>query len=244
MEQLPVKIEPDNLKDTLVEYHFQSDIPVEALAGVVYQELKDGFKIVPRASRAWQIDPQNLFKVDTHEGLVLKDDRIKIHIKSESILFNTIGKYPGWTQFSNSIYEVVEKLFRAGHLKSIQRVGIRYISEYPQMSIFEVMKGSPSITIPGGDRKNSTYRTEVNYEGCEVVLSIADKVPARTGTSADLTYFSLIDIIVAKLFHSKPITAIDNLKEETNQVHRVEKQFFFGILTDEYIASLKPTYQQ
>ncbi|MEZ4960432.1 MAG: TIGR04255 family protein [Saprospiraceae bacterium] len=243
MEQLPVKIEPDNLKDTLVEYHFQSDIPVEALAGLVYQELKEDFKIVPRASRAWQIDPQNLFKVDTHDGLLLTDDCIKIHLKSESILFNTVGKYPRWTQFSSCIYKVIEELFQAGFLKSIQRVGMRYISEYPEMSIFGVMKGSPSVLIPGGDRQNSTYRTEVNFEGCEVVLSIADKVPAKTNTSAELTYFSLIDIIVAKLFHSKPITAIENLKAETNQVHRVEKQFFFGILTDEYIASLNPEYQ-
>lgn len=243
MEQLPVKIQPDNLKDTLVEYHFQSEVPGEALAGLVYQELKDSFKIVPRASRAWQIDPQNLFKVDTHDGLLLTDDCIKIHLKNESIIFNTVGKYPGWSKFSSCIYEVMGRLFQADFLKSIQRVGMRYISEYPEMSIFEVMKGSPVVSIPGGDGQNSTYRTEVKYEGCEVTLSIADKVPAKTNTASELTYFSLVDIIVAKLFHSQPISGIETIKTETNLVHRVEKLFFFGILTDEFIASLNPEYQ-
>ncbi len=244
MELLPVKIQPDNLKDTVVEFHFQSDIPEEVLPGLVYQGLKNSFKIIPRATKSmpWNLGPQNFFQIETHDGMQLTDDCVKIHLRSDSIIFNILGNYPGWSKFSACIYDVLAKLFQVGYLKAVQRVGIRYISEYPGISIFEVMKGHPDVFLPGGIRQNTTYRTEVNYKDCEVVLSIANRVPNKTKQESELTYFSIIDVIVSKFYNKNPISDLNELKEKTDFLHQVEKEFFFGILTKEYLASLSPEY--
>ncbi len=244
MEPLPIKIQPDNLKDTLVEYHFQSDTPAEVLPGMVYQSLKDSYKLVARESRAWQIAPQNFFQVESNDGMQLASDLVKIHIRQDSIIFNIANQYPRWAKFSESIFNVLEKLFDEGHFKHLTRIGLRYISEYPDMEIFEVMKTKPEVPLPGGVQRNMTFRTEVNYQGCDVVLSIASKIPSKVSPPAsEPNFFSLVDVIASKLFNSNPIVNIAKMKEETNLLHQIQKEFFFGILKKDYIATLQPEYK-
>ncbi len=243
MELLPIKIQPDNLKDTLVEFHFQSDTPAEVLPGLVYQSLKDSYKVVARESRAWQVAPKNFFQVETHDGMQLTSDFVKIHIRQDSIIFNIANRYPRWAKFSESIFKVLERLFDDGHFKHLTRIGLRYISEYPDMEIFEVMKTKPEVSLPGGVQQNMTFRSEVNYKGCDIVLSIANKIPSRVNSASELTYFSLVDVIASKLFNTKPIVNTTTMKEETNLLHQIQKEFFFGILKEDYIATLQPEYQ-
>ncbi|MBK9013580.1 MAG: TIGR04255 family protein [Saprospiraceae bacterium] len=154
--KLPFKIEPDNLKDTIVEFHYQSEVPHEVLPGLVFELLKGSFKIVPRPTSPWQLDPANFLKLETQDGMLLTDDLAKIHLRKESIIFNTVGSYPGWEQYSNCIFDTMTRLYNAGFVQKVLRIGVRYISEFAGQSIFDVMKGNPQIALPGTTSKNTT----------------------------------------------------------------------------------------
>ncbi len=241
MEKLPAKITPDNLKDAMVEFHYLSDIPQEIIAGQVYQILQDKFKIMPRQLNAWQLGREEPLRIEM-SGLHLTDGCVKIQLSEQSILFNIIQGYPGWTEMSGCVFEVMERLLVSGCFKAVVRIGIRYISEYPGMSIFEVLQSAPALALPFGKGHNTTYRTEISYENCSVLLTLADQMEKKEIPASDLTSFSLVDIVVFQPFRDEPVSNLKRLSETTNRLHDIEKKMFFGILNPAFIHSLQPEF--
>lgn len=244
MERLPDKITPDNLKDTVVEYRFLSDVPYEVLPGLVYQELKDSFSVLPRpsASAIWQLDPQRSIQFGGDEGVQFINDYVKIRLSDRVLVFNLLERYPGWTSYFDCIANVMRQLFEKGMVKSISRIGLRYISEYSGMSVLEVMKERPVLSLPQGEGQNITYRTEIRKEDYTIVLNVADRV-TKQGVILHESFFSLIDIDVFKEF-SHTLPDVETVLSVTDHLHKIEKEVFFGILREDYIQSLNPEYNK
>ena len=242
MELLPGKITPDNLKDTIVEYRFLSDTPVEVLSGLVYTELKDSFQLLPRLSSSaiWQLDPQRSIQLGAQEGIQFVNDHVKIQLGDHLLVFNSLDKYPGWKRYFNCIEGVIKNLFEKYLIKSVSRIGLRYISEYPEMSVFDVMKERPVLSLPHGRGQNITYRTEIRNEHYTIVLNVADRV-AKQGAIPDESFFSLIDVDVFKVL-SQPQPNVEAVLNTTEYLHKIEKEVFFGILKEDYIKTLNPEY--
>lgn len=244
MERLPDKITPDNLKDTVVEFRFLSDTPHEVLAGLVYQEIRNSFTVLPRpaAPAIWQLDPQRSIQFGGDESVQFINDNVKIQLADRLLVFNSLDKYPGWKPYFRCVGDVMKNLFEKGLVKSISRIGLRYISEYPEMSVFEVMKERPVLSLPHGEGQNITYRTEIRKADYTIVLNVADRV-TRQGPVPSESFFSLIDIDVFKAFNH-PLPNVEMVLNTTDDLHKIEKQVFFGILKEDYIKTLNPEYNK
>lgn len=243
MNLLPDKITPDHLKDTIVEYRFLSDYPSEILAGLIYQELKSfSFSIVPRPlpSHSIKLDRNHTILVGGTDNVLFANDYVKIQLQvPESILvFNSLDQYPGWESYSNCLDEIINNLFAQKLVKAISRIGIRYISEFPNMSVFDIMNYNPTLPLPLGEGQNITYKAEIRHEDYTVVLNLADRVY----TSPD-HFFSLVDIDVFNTF-PQHLYDVEHVLKTTSALHTIEKQVFFGILKDEYLQTLNPEYKK
>ena len=218
-------------------------MPHEVLPGVIFRELEGTFTLLPRPSAAaiWQLDPQRSIQFGGNESVQFVNESVKIQLADRSLVFNSLDIYPGWRQYSKCINDVLDNLFKKGVLKSISRIGIRYISEYPSMSIFEVMNERPVLSLPHGEGQNITYRTEVRKDDFTIVLNVADRVSRQGGVLSE-AFFSLIDIDVFSAF-PHPLTNPEAVLEATDNLHKIEKEVFFGILKAEYIETLNPEYK-
>jgi len=158
------------------------------------------------------------------------------------LVFNSLEKYPGWKAYFQCVSEVIKVLFEKKLVNSISRIGLRYISEYPGISVFDVMKERPVLSLPQGEGQNNIYRTEIRKADYTIVLNVADRVTKQSDMLAE-SFFSLIDIDVFNVF-AQGLYDAETVLKNTDHLHKIEKEVFFGMLKEEYIQSLNPKYNK
>ena len=239
----PVKITPDSLKDTIVAFNFLSDLPPEVLPGFLYQVLPKDFTYLQQAPSVGSIkvDTLNSIQLGVSKSIQFANETLTVQLNKNMLIFNLVDEYLGWEKYSKCFFDIIQMLFDNKCLKSIKRIGVRYISEYPNKSLSDILKEKPSIKTPYGDGMNITHRVEVRKDNYSIVLSLADKIMKPNSSESENEYSSLIDIDVFKLF-SSPILGFEEVKRLTSEFHGIEKDVFFSILKKEFIESLNPVY--
>ncbi len=149
--QIPVKINPDRIRDSIIQVFFQADIPFEPLIGFCYMALeKSGWKYTNRQPLA---EPQKGLVIEL--APVSQHFFVKDHIRlqlfpNQSFAFNCINKYIGWKAYSTYIESVIKELSSTGHFSYFTRIGIRYISEFATFDILAKVKlETPVLSISG-----------------------------------------------------------------------------------------------
>lgn len=242
--QIPVKITPDRIRDSIVQIFFRSDIPFEPLIGFCFNILdKSGWKYTNRQPLA---PPQ--------KGLVIEfmpapqHFFVKDHVRLQlfpnwSFAFNCINKYIGWKEYSSQIQSVIKDLISTGHFTNFNRIGIRYISEFANIDILEKIKFQFIHPPVKGTILNSTYRFTFEEDKVLKTINIASKLPVNailTEPNVQVRYVSLLDVDVVR--KNLNINEGDELWKEIESLHNLEKATFFGLLTDEFLHSLNPEY--
>lgn len=242
--QIPVKINPDRIRDSIIQVFFQADIPFEPLIGFCYMALeKSGWKYTNRQPLT---EPQ--------KGLVLEfapitqhffiKDYVRLQLfPNQSFAFNCINKYIGWKEYSTYIESVIKELSATGHFISFSRIGIRYISEFTNIDILEKIKLETTLIPISGEMKSSNYRFAFEENGVSKNIQIASKLPvnATLGDNKELVNFvSLLDVDIVR--KGLNINEPKELWHEIDSLHTLEKTTFFGLLTDEFLQSLNPEY--
>lgn len=241
--KLPSKIHPDYLKDTIVVAHFSSDKPTSVLGGLIFNELSNNFS-VPKSnsSNAFiEFGLSNQLAITQGSNLHLKNEVFTIKLINNSLVFNTINTYNGWSDYSKTIFDVIGKLLSKDILQKITRLGIRYISEFPNMKIFENLNINSSLPSLEKEISSTTLRSEINGENYTGIVNLANniKVP-RNHHNKVVDHVSLMDIDV---FNSDmELEDIESVKENLNYLHKKEKEIFFGLLNEKFLASLNPEY--
>ncbi len=240
--QTPRKITPDNLKDALVVFKIVSDAPDEALPGLFYSLLKSNFREIPRESNPdfWSFGGSDGVHFEKREIVQFTSGNVKIQVIDNVLSFNLIGPYPGWNAYFPCIKEVLKHGFEAGYIQGVERIGLRYISELAGLSIFSSLKQPLVFLFPGGEGLNNTFKSELFGTDYTVVLNLADNI-VRRSVELGAENFSLVDVDV---FHqySSPLQNIDLVLAETNRLHIIEKDVFFGILAPKFVQSRQPEY--
>ena len=125
MNQLPKKISPCPIKEVICEIRFHSNLPEEAIFGVLYSKLQTEYTKVERLP-ILQL-PQVVRSQDPnlnyapHYKLSNKNTIILIGPKVFSLA--NVGEYVGWHHFSNTIYKTHEKV-KDVVISNIQRVSL------------------------------------------------------------------------------------------------------------------------
>lgn len=241
--RIPVKITPDRIRDSIVQVFFQSVVPPEAMVGIFYQALtKSGWNYANRLNEGVSSKGFVIEFANSTQHFFLKDDvRFQLH-HNQSLAFNCSKNYIGWDRYGGYIKEVLADVFASGTILRFVRIGIRYISEFPDIDILEKLK--LKISIPGSESiSNSSYRLTFDEENIIKTVNIASKLPVRTSfvdQEQEPKYISMLDIDIVRKTLSAAST--QDVWDEICRLHDKEKEIFFSLLTDEFLRSLNPQY--
>jgi len=237
MQAIPKKISPCPILESVVEIRFETLFPSDAVFGMLYSRLSDQHKTfeklpilqIPEILRSQ--DP-NLRYQPVYK---LIDDDFWVQIGSNVISIVNVKGYVGWTLFSKRINVVLKHLNDSKIISKITRFGIRYISFF-NLDIFE--KINFNLTLNGNTfpTEQLVLRSLLKREDFLINLQVANKTIVNDFTEMG----SIIDIDT--FLEDEDLTIYDIQSSLLERSHLEQKKLFFGILNEEFLASLNPEY--
>ncbi len=223
MNKQPLYLEKDGLRESIVEvYYSNSPYRVEHIAKTILEAHGMGtFKMVH--------DPNN-------ESVFLQNDFYRIQVRPDCISFNNIREYQRWPKYAPMIKTVISQVLSLQEI-TIDRQRIRYISMYPNVSIFDNLNGRKMTlnAIPPIDGTEIRFKVGIsdqNYLGIATVR-LTDNLPSIKSDDK----VSVVDIQI-------DTTTNNEKQEETLEfLHKEEKTLFFSLLDTKYIDSLGAHYK-
>ena len=221
---IPTKITPCPIVEAIAELRFVTNLPDDAVFGVIYDKLCNGFgeteKLpvlqLPEAIRSQ--DPN--LKYTPHYKLHKGNYRMQVGPKVFSLA--NVKEYVGWDTFSDKIKKTFEKLSELGIVDKIERFGLRYINFFADINIYEksmlqmqledknLFKNDNNLTIVMKTGDFASKLAMVN--NAQVKLQIPEKTAKG----------SIIDIDVSLERKIK----VENINELIENAHKEEKKLF------------------
>lgn len=239
--KVPKKISPDRISSAVVEVRYQSQIPHEIAVGMFFQGLDETYiyelvEAAPTAANGYQLKRQVTF---TKGGL-------HITFGQFSIIFRVLNAYPGWEVFSKGIIEALTQMNATPVIEDYKRVGIRYLSEYPNMELSDIINydfskvkqvGTVNYNI-GTEYKDGDYRVLLKFNNNAIYVNVPVP-PIKEGQNESILK-STIDVdIIRDNMTDMNLASILSIIEE---VHIKQKEVFFSILKEDFLATLTPVY--
>ncbi len=237
---LPKKISPCPIVEAIVELRFSSEVLPDAIFGIIYQAFKDEFSgrvqnlpILQLPESIRSMDPA--LKYQPHYKLIA--DNLILQVGPRVVSLSNVKDYIGWETFSPRIKETFSKLEKLKIIKSVEKLGIRYINFF-KLDIFDninlriVMNDNPLKAM------QTTLKTEIQEDNFINILQIANKAKvtlqnkAITGSALDI---DTVSTDIGETFFGE----MENLLEKG---HNIEKKLFFSLLKKEFLRTLNPEY--
>lgn len=238
--ELPTRIDPDPVKEALVEIRFLPSPPTDAVFGLLFERFDDRYPEVEKLP-ILQLPEQareEKFRFKPHYRLPGNPYMLQIGPRVLSIVNK--GEYQGWQDFSSAVLNIFEDVHESGIIERVIRFGLRYTNFF-EVNIFSELQ----LDIQSGERDlvgEDTYLKTLMEHDDELrsVLQIANSAqfqegenPPSQGSIIDIDTFS--DQLSERGFFEEAEQLLDS-------AHRYEKSLFFGLLTDEFLDSLNPEY--
>lgn len=236
-----MKITPDYLRDTIVEIRYEGRLPFSLLKGVFFQAMSEDFKLLSNLNPlgVFQFGPRQRVEFDNSEVLDFADSEIKVQLANGSVVFNSLNEYPGWKEYFPRIKAVLNRLIETDQIAVFRRIGVRYISEFPDMAILDKVKVGLQLDFVDAAMFNTTIHSEFNVSDSRAVLNIANNVKKQS-TDED-GFFSIIDIDV--LVELANDADNEELFREIDRLHAIEKSIFQSLLKPSFLETLNAEYE-
>lgn len=247
--KLPKKLKHDYLQDAILEIRFYSDFSDVLIPGILKTHLKDFRYVPPRQIRkpvAGSGSP--LMSIETAAGLFVKEkDYFGVKYlpgNPGSLSINMTQKYRGWKAYRDFLYEIMQAANKGGIIDNISRMGLRYISVHPVENVFNCIDGTFSLSINDESisNENATLRVEDVVDGYKRIIQVANR--KRSGNDKnDNKHWGIFDIDMhAVSSDDQNLSDFDSFWGTVDHMHTLQKQSYFGLLTQEYLKSLGPEY--
>jgi len=217
--KLPDRITPDRLRDSIIQLQFSSQYPLEIIIGECSKLLHSlGWRYQNRLP-AKQQQPGLLIDLGGNQPQhFFVEEKIRIQIQNNKTLsFNINGQYPGWSIYSELVHKVIDLLLSNKILTSIERIGLRYISQFPNMDMTDSINLKLSLPEKMGSLQNSSYRLSFREENVINTVNIANNILTTPGIIVNdqhvqkAMFSSTIDIDVTQFGLS--ITTMEQFKK-------------------------------
>ena len=240
--QVPVKITPDRIRDSIVQVYFESDIPYLPLIGYFHSYL-----LSMDYDFASGENNTNLNKIEVdlsflNHLFVSNKHGIKINIHPNgSIIFNCIDNYIGWESYSSEIYKVLSKLMEVGIIKTVTRIGVRFTSEFPNINLLDNINFAVNYDLKNKSLNAGNFNIELTEDNYRIILNLVSNLRINNQViQNDIASISLIDVDVIK--DNLLLLNFNEVKETINQIHIKQKETFFSLLKEDFLSSLNPEY--
>jgi len=238
--KLPLVIDPCPIVEVTVEIRFETQVPEDAIFGVIYQALKKDFpkaSALPMASlpaKVRQSDP-NLVQQPLHK---LEGDGLIVLVGARSASVGMRGKYPGWAALSERFRTTLARIAGTGIIAKPVRFGLRYINFF-QGDVFPKLTFSAAIGEQAVKGEGTFFKTVLSVEKCRLILQIGKDLalvtePGKTGSVIDIDSFVEAPKVDVGLDAA--------LSAFLENAHLAEKEIFFTLLKPDFLSTLKPTY--
>ncbi len=237
---IPTKITPCPIVEAIAELRFVTNLPDDAVFGVIYDKLCNGFgeteKLpvlqLPETIRSQ--DPN--LKYTPHYKLHKGDYIMQVGPKVFSLA--NAKEYVGWDTFSVEINKIFKKLSGLKIINKIERFGLRYINFFADINIYE--KSMLQIQLEKNNLfKNDNNLTMVMQTGdFASKLVIINNAQVKFQKQKETTKGSIIDIDVSLERKIK----FESINELIENAHMEEKKLFFSLLKPAYLKTFNPEY--
>lgn len=233
--RLPIKVDNKFIKDSIVEIQYTSTLPHEVLIGYFFKVLDNTYKYVPQ-SHGIHIQLGQI--TQGVQPTLFFNDKIKIQLTPNSIVFNSLEIYIGWKSYQEEIEKILRQILEIPEIEFYTRVGVRYINEFPELTIKSISKFGFSFNFPEIVSDSFSFGSSFQIDGFQVNINLLNsvRIPNNNGV------LSQIDIDVIKNNLKIKNSDIEDVLVILNDVHDAEKKFFFGMLQDDFFQSLNPEY--
>ena len=236
--KLPKSISPCPIREAVAEVRFQSNVPADAVFGIVYQTLKKDFpkaEELPIASLPSQIrNADKDLAFQPHYRLT--SDTSTVLVGPKAIAVGMRGEYPGWATLSVRIKEVLRQFNQTGIVTQPLRLGLRYISFFP-FDIYPKLLLKISVNEESWDGEETFFKTILVRGDCKSLLQIG-KGLALVGKPGEIGSIIDIDSFTTET-GGEFLSVLDKFLESA---HQSEKELFFTLLKREFLESLNPVY--
>lgn len=248
---LPKKINPERIREAIVQVYFHAETPFEPLIGYIYSALSEfGYSYTNRPvtpkhfiQSGTQAIP-NSFDIVVAPQYFFFNDHIRVQVQENgSLTFNSMNNYPGWPTYSTHIKQVLGLLLEKKTVINFRRVGIRYISEFPNVDILKHVKLKVELEGLDVPMKSGNFRVEWVKDSFRFIVNLASKLPIPplvVEINEKHLFTSLVDIDV--ICQNFEVAQPEKLFELIEQVHFHEKEQFYQLLKPEFLESLNPEY--
>lgn len=236
IDKVPKKIEICPIKEAILELKFEpSDLPYDVVPGLLFNSLKKGGYTKVEALPNSQL-PHFIRETDPNMKFApyhcLRGEKFLIQVGPRALSIVAQNEYPGWTAFSREIELAISTAQAISFTERPISVGLRYISFFENDNVLE-KKLISSVSIANNSllTEKTVLRSEFLYEEFTCILQLTNQAVLKEKAG------SLIDVDVIKVLQTD-----DRIIEVINVAHETEKKIFFSLLTQDFLASLKPHY--
>jgi len=223
---LPTKISPDRLRDSIIEIAFQPNMPEAVIGGVLYQSMSDRYTFI-NVSEMYR---EYLF-IDDNTGVSFSLDEFNV------ITFNFFTDfYPGWAKYFSAVEMILGDIEKTGAFLTCNHLGLRYISDYEGIGLGDITKFNFTFGMPQTTSNSFQFSSEFKFDKFRVNLSLSHNFTESEDPSEKR---SIIDIDVQK---KVSINKMSVLIEEIERAHKIQKRIFFSTLNENFLKTLNPEY--
>ena len=241
--KIPKKITPDRIRDSIVEVRYSSELPYELIIGMFFSALDNSFHYTNRpleakpTSEAPLINNNLTLRLGSHN--LFYNDLIKIQLQPGTIIFNCLNEYVSWSIYREQIKTVLSQLSSTDVFIEFTRIGVRFISDYPETNLDDCVKFNFSFGMESIESEQYSFKSEFKSEEIRVILNLGHSIPRQIGEKGMIPT-STID--VDAILNLSGTRNFEELIPLIDRVHDKEKEMFFTILKDDFLESLNPEY--
>lgn len=234
---LPKKISPDRIKDAIVEFSVVYTKPFEVILGFVLN------KVIKNNSYKY-VDTSNNIPLELQElsgrNFLFYNEKIKFQLSPNAIGINCYSNYISWDSYLPEIRNVIRLINEVGGSIKLNRIGLRYVSEYVDMDLNDCLNFKFSFGYPDIKSNNYAFNSEFQYKNALIILNLRNLMTSNVGN--EIKTLSHIDIDVIKKDLEFEFMDNDLLINHLEEVHSYEKELFFNLLKEEFLKTLHPQY--
>ena len=238
---MPKYLDNSPLYSAVIEIRFSSDVPEEAVAGLLYSRLlAEGVDIqsvplpasqLPLALR--QQDPN--LKFAPIQRFVLADQTVNVGSNVLSLEANNGIKektYPGWDIFSKQFEALLEK---ANFITKIERIGIRYINFFQEEDLFKELNVSLTTGWESkGVENKSTAVFFIDKEELKSKVTIACDITLQDESGQRQGQLIDIDTYIESTVPPEDVAL------RVNEAHDFTKEIFYSLPKKSLLNKMSP----
>ena len=236
--KLPKRINRSPLADVTLEIRFNSDLPSDAVFGLIYPVIRPFFSgdferlpilQIPPAIR--DQDPNLIF----NPHFKISNQEYTCMIGPKSISFSS-SEYKGWEEFSKLPLEIFSSLTAQSITKNIIRLGLRYVNFFSG-SVFNQFDIDLKLAGRSVNQNQTALSSLLIEDGfnCMVQLNNNSVLERKTGVQKG----TILDIDISKNFE-KPVSQLQ--EQVIEAAHEKAKNMFFSVINEQKKKDLDPEY--